>query len=93
MKLLKKTLDIHLPSVGAVIRVTEDGVEVLAERVNVRAPAQGVFHVDKDNWIITPAPEGGISLESADAIARFQQENADRDRGDELQLVTDQHTR
>ncbi|HEH9420083.1 TPA: hypothetical protein SIA31_004206 [Aeromonas sobria] len=87
MKLLRKELDIHLPSVGVMIRVTEDGVELLAERVNLKSPSQGVFHVDKDNWIITPDPLGGIELHSADAAARFQRENSAGNNVHELQFV------
>lgn len=87
MKLLRKELDIHLPSVGVMIRVTEDGVELLADRVNLKSPSQGVFHVDKDNWIITPDPLGGIELHSADAAARFERENRAGDNVHELQFV------
>lgn len=87
MKLLRKELDIHLPSVGVMIRVTEDGVELLANRVNLKNPSQGVFHVDKDNWIITPDPQGGIELHSADAAARFQRDNSTGDNVHELQFM------
>lgn len=87
MKLLRKELDIHLPSVGVMIRVSEDGVELLAERVNLRSPNLGVFHVDKDNWIITPAPQGGVELHSADAVARFQREKRAGVNVPALQLV------
>jgi hypothetical protein len=87
MKVLRKELDIHLPDLGVMVRITDDGVEFFGERVNIRSPALGVFYVNQDNWIITPDPQGGIELHSADAVARFHRENREVNKVHKLELV------
>ena len=91
MKLLGKELDIHLPRLGIMVRITNDGIEFFGARLNIKSPALGVFHVDKDNWIITPAPLGGVELHSADAVALFHRENRGVNNVHTLELVRNKH--
>lgn len=88
MKVLRQEVDIHIPDLGVMVRITDGGVEFFGERVNIRNPALGVFYVDKDNWIITPDPQGGIELHSADAVARFHRENREVNNVHKLELVS-----
>ena len=87
MKVLRKDVDIHIPDLRVMIRITDGGVEFFGERVNIRSPAIGSFYVDKDNWIITPDPLGGIEVHSADAVARFYRENREVNNVHKLDLV------
>ena len=99
MKLLRKELDIHLPSLGIKVRITDDGIEIFRSKVNSKSPALGVFHVDKDNWIITPDPQEGVELHSADAVARLpvcpfarlHRENREVNNVHTLELVRSKH--
>ncbi|PJG59921.1 hypothetical protein CUC53_04655 [Aeromonas cavernicola] len=75
MKVLRKEVDIHIPDLRVIIRITDGGIAFFGERVNIRSPAMGDFYLDQDNWIITPDPQGGIALHSADAVTRFYREN------------------
>lgn len=91
MKLLRKELDIHLPSFGIMVRITNDGIEFFGARLNIKSPALGIFHVDKANWRITPDPQGGVGLHSANALARFHRENRRVNNVHTLELVRSKH--
>lgn len=91
MKLLRKERDMHLPSLGIKVRITDDGIEIFRSKVNSKSPALGVFHVDKDNWIITPEPQEGVELYSADAVARLHRENREVNNIHTLKLVRNKH--
>ena len=41
MKLLRKELDIHLPSLGIMVRISDDGIEFFGARGNIKSPALG----------------------------------------------------
>ena len=64
-------------------------VKGMAERI--KNPALGGFHVDQDNWIITPDPLGGGELHSADAVAYFHKENRGVYNVHTLKLVRSKH--
>ena len=41
MKLLSKARDIHLPSLGSKVRITDDRIEFFGARVDSKSPALG----------------------------------------------------
>lgn len=91
IRLHRKEFDIHQPSLGLIVRISDDGTEFFGTRVNIKSPALDVFHVDKDNWIITSDPLGGVELHSADAVARIHRENRGVNNAHTLELVRSKH--